>query len=337
MKYLTLILSIILFSCANTKETASNNEEITFKSIEKNNASSFENPTTKTIVTKAEFGINPGSEKVRYTADRDGILGVFEKLDAKIFTNACGPCIGQWDREGADKEEVNSIVHSFNRNFKKRASDWTDENEAQFAYEMKYYELYKAGKIKEAKALKNPQVKDTFTAIKPVVTGNRNHDGTYNKTVLDKYSLYPISFRMMVEMNAKNGMALYDKLHNEDIDYAIFKSGRKVGAYTEVSPYDKNGNFITEPFNEKDIINIPFYAMGLQTEVPSKDKNSITRGSQVTKIITMDRMDAGMPIDFMEDDPSFSKRYREWNVLDEAAKEEQSDLYKEIKNNNNKF
>jgi len=55
MKYLTLILSIILFSCANTKETASNNEEITFKSIEKNNASSFENPTTKTIVTKAEF------------------------------------------------------------------------------------------------------------------------------------------------------------------------------------------------------------------------------------------------------------------------------------------
>ena len=52
----------------------------------------------KGLKTKAEFGINPGSEQVRYTAERDGILEVFEKLDAKIFTNACGPCIGQWAR-----------------------------------------------------------------------------------------------------------------------------------------------------------------------------------------------------------------------------------------------
>ena len=75
----------------------------------------------KGLKTKAEFGINPGSEQVRYTADRDGILEVFENLDAKIFTNACGPCIGQWAREGADREEKNSIIHSFNRNFAKRA------------------------------------------------------------------------------------------------------------------------------------------------------------------------------------------------------------------------
>ncbi len=75
----------------------------------------------KGLRTKAEFGINPGSEQVRFTADRDGIMKVFEDLNAVIFTNACGPCIGQWDREGAEKEEVNSIVHSFNRNFKKRA------------------------------------------------------------------------------------------------------------------------------------------------------------------------------------------------------------------------
>ena len=75
----------------------------------------------KGLATKAEFGINPGSEQVRYTAERDGLLSVFEDLDAKIFTNACGPCIGQWAREGAEKEEKNSIVHSFNRNFSKRA------------------------------------------------------------------------------------------------------------------------------------------------------------------------------------------------------------------------
>jgi aconitate hydratase len=76
----------------------------------------------KGLGIKAEFGINPGSEKVRYTADRDGILGVFEQLDAKIFTNACGPCIGQWARyEDPKNAPKNSIIHSFNRNFAKRA------------------------------------------------------------------------------------------------------------------------------------------------------------------------------------------------------------------------
>jgi len=71
----------------------------------------------KGLKTKAEFGINPGSEQVRYTAERDGILQVFEKLDAKIFTNACGPCIGQWARYDNPKNAPkNSIVHSFNRN-----------------------------------------------------------------------------------------------------------------------------------------------------------------------------------------------------------------------------
>jgi aconitate hydratase len=75
----------------------------------------------KGIEFKANLGINPGSEQVRYTAERDGLLKTFIDSNAKIFTNACGPCIGQWARPGAEKEEKNSIVHSFNRNFAKRA------------------------------------------------------------------------------------------------------------------------------------------------------------------------------------------------------------------------
>ncbi len=75
----------------------------------------------KGLKTKAEFGINPGSEQVRYTVDRDGYLDTFEKMGATVFTNACGPCIGMWDRVGAEKQEKNTIVHSFNRNFAKRA------------------------------------------------------------------------------------------------------------------------------------------------------------------------------------------------------------------------
>ena len=76
----------------------------------------------KGLETKAHFGINPGSEQVRFTADRDGLLQKFEKLNATIFTNACGPCIGQWARYSDPKNAPkNSIVHSFNRNFAKRA------------------------------------------------------------------------------------------------------------------------------------------------------------------------------------------------------------------------
>jgi len=76
----------------------------------------------KGIAPKAILGINPGSEQVRYTAERDGLMDTFNKLEGtRIFTNACGPCIGQWAREGAEKQEKNSIVHSFNRNFAKRA------------------------------------------------------------------------------------------------------------------------------------------------------------------------------------------------------------------------
>ena len=75
----------------------------------------------KKLKTKSDFGINPGSEQVRYTAERDGILKIFEDLDATIFTNACGPCIGQWDRSDLKGEEKNTIIHSFNRNFSKRA------------------------------------------------------------------------------------------------------------------------------------------------------------------------------------------------------------------------
>ncbi len=75
----------------------------------------------KNLKTKAQFTITPGSETVRYTIERDGFIDTFDKIGATVFANACGPCIGMWDREGAEKEERNTIVHSFNRNFSKRA------------------------------------------------------------------------------------------------------------------------------------------------------------------------------------------------------------------------
>jgi len=76
---------------------------------------------SKNLKSKSEYLINPGSEQIRFTIKRDGFLDVFDQIGAKVFTNACGPCIGMWDRMGADKQEKNTIIHSFNRNFAKRA------------------------------------------------------------------------------------------------------------------------------------------------------------------------------------------------------------------------
>ena len=74
----------------------------------------------KGIEPKAEFSITPGSEQVRYTIERDGLIETFSKIGAKVFANACGPCIGMWARAGAEKKERNTIIHSFNRNFSAR-------------------------------------------------------------------------------------------------------------------------------------------------------------------------------------------------------------------------
>jgi aconitate hydratase len=86
--------------------------------------------SSKSLKSKAEFLINPGSEQIRYTIERDGFLDVFNEVGATVFTNACGPCIGMWDRVGAEKQEKNTIIHSFNRNFAKRA----DGNPNTFAF-----------------------------------------------------------------------------------------------------------------------------------------------------------------------------------------------------------
>jgi aconitate hydratase len=86
--------------------------------------------SAKGLKTKAQFTITPGSELVRYTIERDGFIDTFNSIGATVFSNACGPCIGQWARPGAEKAERNTIVHSFNRNFAKRA----DGNPNTFAF-----------------------------------------------------------------------------------------------------------------------------------------------------------------------------------------------------------
>jgi len=84
-------------------------------------ASLAQQAVDKKLVAKSEYTITPGSEQVRFTVERDGFLNIFENMGGVVLANACGPCIGQWARHGAEKQEKNSIITSFNRNFAKRA------------------------------------------------------------------------------------------------------------------------------------------------------------------------------------------------------------------------
>jgi aconitate hydratase len=84
-------------------------------------ASLAQQAVDKKLLAKSEYTITPGSEQVRFTVERDGFLDTFGKMGGVVLANACGPCIGQWARHGAEKQEKNSIITSFNRNFAKRA------------------------------------------------------------------------------------------------------------------------------------------------------------------------------------------------------------------------
>jgi aconitate hydratase len=83
-------------------------------------ASVAQQAVDKQLLAKAEFTITPGSELVRYTVERDGFLNTFESMGGVVLANACGPCIGQWARHSDDPTRKNSIITSFNRNFKSR-------------------------------------------------------------------------------------------------------------------------------------------------------------------------------------------------------------------------
>ena len=74
----------------------------------------------KKLKVKSEFTVTPGSEQIRFTVERDGILQEFEEIGGVVLANACGPCIGQWARHTNDPSKKNTIITSFNRNFSKR-------------------------------------------------------------------------------------------------------------------------------------------------------------------------------------------------------------------------
>ena len=221
------------------------------------------------------------------------------------------------------------------RNFRIRAGEWNDNEEAQYRFDVAYEKLVKSGASDEEIAefnKKNPGVKSAYTPLKPIVSGNKANGRNYNDIVLDKFALYPLSFRVLHQLNPEsNGIKFYNKMQAENIDYSIFKSGRKVGSEELNDAYDADDNFNEAPY--VGVVNVPFGIMSIQSEVPSKDDPVVTRGSQVTKLITLDFMEAGVPVDFEPGD-NFNERFAKWDALkDKSSYNNGENLYNEIKHN----
>jgi len=220
------------------------------------------------------------------------------------------------------------------RNLRIRASNWNDMEELQYRYDVAWEKRDRKIPLSQEEmdllAKRNPGVTSTYTAQKPIVAGNKGNGRPYNDVILDKFALYPLSYRVQKEI-AKNGgrvssnlLKLYDKMQLENIDYVVFNTARKVGAESPNPFYDADGKFNTTPYKGK--IKVPFAIMSIQSDVPSKEEPFVTRGSQVTKLVTMDFMNAGVPIDY-------EKGYDEWSKLSNEERRTTSPLFREIQDN----
>ena len=265
------------------------------------------------------------------------------------------------------------IIQNAHRHFRIRAGEWNDAEERQYRYDVAYEKVVRGEGMTEAQKREkgydltaeeeafniervetidgkvkyvgnNPKVQSAYTNLKPIVAGSKADGNSYNDLVVDKFALFPLSFRILHELNpTSNALKMYDKMQNEKIDYAVYASGRKVGAGSNTHNVYDNGKFNTTPFVktglDKNTANVPFEIIAVQAEVPSKEEALTRRGTQITKLVTLDVMDGGVPVDFMEDtitdeDDNFSERYAAWYALkSEEEKYEQSPLYKEVKNN----
>ena len=234
------------------------------------------------------------------------------------------------------------ISFKAHRTFRIRSSNWNANEEAQYRHDVAYEELDKSGATEEELNefdKKNPQVKSAYTPSKPIVSGNKADGKTYNDVLLDKFALYPLSYRVLKQISKNGGredsnaLALYKKMQSEKLDYVVFESARKVGATFSNDVYnEETGEFNTAPY--EGIVNVPFAIMSVQSEVPSKEAAFVTRGTQVTKLVTMDYMEAGVPIDYVvKGVTDFNSRYEAWYKLSEKQREKASPLYKEIKDN----
>jgi hypothetical protein len=280
-------------------------------------------------------GLNAALNKVYNEGFKEGEIGYTDFTKDFFKTVTLSDVIAFGDLPGYEEgwEETDGagiITAQAYRNFRIRSGNWNDAEEAQYRFDIKYENAVKAGATPEqivALLESNPSVQSAYTPLKPIVSGNKANGKLYNDIVLDKFALYPLSFRVLHQLNPDvNAIKAYNKMQAEGVDYAVFKSGRKVGAQETFDLYNENDEFNSDPFTEEQVVNVPFSIMATQSDVPSKEDGLVTKGSQMTKLVTLDLMQAGVPVDYVGD-------LAAWFKLSDSAKKEASPLYKEIKNN----
>jgi len=295
--------------------------------------------------------VNQGLDAVYNKGFKPGDAGYTDMSNEFFRAITIGDVLSVSDLKDYDPYEETDgggyITEKANRIFGIRSGDWTTANEAQYRHDMAFLDLFNSGataKELEKFDRKSPEVASTYTARKPIVSGNKDNGRDYNDVVLHKFALLPLSFRLLYKINPEsNAIKLYNKMQNENIDYAVYASGSKVGT-EKVSPlYDDEGNFDETPFEDVNadidvyekqaVSNIPFTIMGVQAEVPSKDAPYVTQGSQITKLATLDFMEAGVPIDFDTATQDFNARFVKWIKLSNDQKLEQSELYRDLQHN----
>lgn len=262
---------------------------------------------------KGDIGYTNFTQDYMRTASHQDIVGVIDLPNYENYEETDGGGI---------------ISFKAYRNFRIRAGEWNENEEKQYRYDVAYEKRAKGLTLSTAEVnlLKepNPAVQSAYTSLKPIVSGAK-FGYTYNNVVLDKYALYPLSYRVMDEINSEsNGLKLYNKMQNENIDYIVFESGRKVGAESSHATYNEDGSFNDAEYAA--VVDVPFAIMSLQSDVPSKEKALVTRGSQTTKLITMDYMDNGVPFDYTDG-------LEKWMKLSQEERINSSPIYKEIANN----
>lgn len=233
------------------------------------------------------------------------------------------------------------VTMQANRLMRKLSGNWNDSEEVQYRYDIAWEKDYKGLALsdfeKQLLEKGNPGINSAYTPLKPAVTGRKGNDKNYNDVVLDKFALYPLSFRILAQINPEsNAVKLYNRMTEgkTKIDYAVYKSGRKVGAEKTIPLYKEDGSFNDKAYTAKDIIKVPFAITAIQSEVPSKDTGDVRRGSQITKLVTLDFMDSSVPLDF-EPSKDFDERLQAWLALEtDEEKIAASNIYALIDMNN---
>lgn len=297
----------------------------------------FNSPRQSLISGSPEF--NTALDKVFNKGLKPGDIGYYDFTKDYLRTVTLADIFHANELPGYEDrfEETDGggyIILAAARAFRLHAGDWFDTHEAQYQHDVAYEKLVKSGASKEEIAKlerKNPGVVSTYTPIKPITSGSKADGQSYNDVVLDKFALAPLSFRVVHLLKPdSDAVKFVDKMTKQGMDYGVYKSGRKVGTTVQHVLYDENGNFNTADFPTPN--NIPFAIIGIQSEVPSKTENLVTQGSQMTKLATLDFMEAGVPVDF-KTGGDINQKYAEWLALTLDQKLDASPLYKEILNN----